>query len=135
MASTAARLRSLALILAGLALAVGTPAFLAFTYPGIRGYLAHAILFAAQALPYLLAALLWLPRFLRLSSASIQALAVLLFLSAAALYVPMLTGLVPMGGDMVGLAFMVTAAGTIVGVVMATVVAVGVQWLQHLGQR
>ena len=124
--------RTRVLIFAGLTLAVGTPGVLALFDPDLRGYLLHPVLFAILAAPYCLAALLWLPRFLRLTPTSAQVLGALLFLSAAALHVPMLIGMVPMGGDMVGLAFVFIAVGTGLGIVVATVVALGVQWLRHL---
>ena len=123
--------RALGLIVAGLLLAVGTPWYLAFADPAIRGYLFHPVLFAIQAAPYLLAALLWLPKRFRLSAASAQVLAALLFLSSVLFYIPMLVGLVPTGGDMIGLAFVAIAIGTGVGIVVITLVAYGVQWMRR----
>jgi len=111
---------SLALLAAGFSLALGTPGYLAYTDPGIRNYLLHPILFVVQAAPFALAAVLWYSRWLNLPPAGTVLLAALLFFSAALLYVPILAGLVPMGGDMVAVAFMATGLGTAIGVLTVT---------------
>ena len=53
--------RTLYFLLGGLLLSIGTPAYLGLARPGMAGYLLNPIVFAAQSLPYFLAAGLWLP--------------------------------------------------------------------------
>jgi hypothetical protein len=117
------RRHALALLVAGLILALGTPAYLAYVDSGIRGYLLHPTLFLIQATPFGIAAVSWLPGWLKLPPTGVLLLSALLCLSAAILYLPMLTRLVPMGGDMVGIAFVATGLGTTLGVLTATAVA------------
>jgi len=127
----ATRRNTLYFILGGLVLAVGTPAFLALTRPDLRFYLLQPVVFAAQPIPYLLAAGLWLPwrspRATRLG----QGLAAVLFVAAVLLYIPILTGLVPTGGDMVALGYLLMAMVTTVSVLCVTLVAFGTLWLRH----
>ena len=130
----ATRRRTLGLLLAGLLLALATPGYLAFAHPGLRGYLLPPVLFAGQAAPYLLAAALWLPWRSPPATTIGLGLAGVLLLTAGLLYIPMLTGLVPMGGDMVGLAFVSIAAATALVLVVATLVAHGLLYLRRRRQ-
>jgi hypothetical protein len=122
--------RTVYLLLCGLLLSVGTPAHLALSRPGSAGYLLHAEIFAGQSLPYLLAAVLWLPWRSARACELGQVLAGLLLLAAGLLYVPMLTGLWATGGDMVGLAFLAIAGVLTVSLVLITLAACGMLWLR-----
>lgn len=120
--------RTLYLLLGGLLLAVGTPVYLALARPGMRVYLLNPTIIAAQAVPYLLAAGLWLPWSPPRGGAITQALAAVLFLAAVALYVPMIAGLWTTGGDMVGLGFLLIAICTAVTLLFSTLLAFAIQW-------
>jgi hypothetical protein len=125
--------RTLCFLLGGLLLALATPAYLALARPGLKTYLLQPLILAVQALPYLVAACLWLPWRSAAGATAGQALAGILLLVAVLLYVPMLTGLWATGGDMVGLAFLLIAATTTVGLVLATLIAFAILWWRHRG--
>lgn len=125
------RRRILSFLLGGLACAIGTPAYLAHAHPHLRFYLLQPMIFGVQSLPYVVAAALWLPWRSPQASRLGHVLAGILFLAAVLLYVPMLTGLWPTGGDMVGLAFFLIAIGTIASILVVTLVAFGVLWLRR----
>ncbi|MEW5977584.1 MAG: hypothetical protein AB1898_17460 [Acidobacteriota bacterium] len=124
------RRRTAGLLLAGFLLAVGTPVYLA-SARGLGVYLLHPAIFVAQAAPYLIAAGLWLPCRSAPRALVGQGLAALLLLAAGVLYIPMLTGLVPVGGDMVALGFMVIDAITVLVLLVVTVVAHGLLYLRR----
>lgn len=128
------RQRTLGLLVAGLALAVATPLSLAVT-SGLGAYLLHPAVFAAQACPFLLAGLLWLPRRNPTEILIGQWVARLLLIAAALLYLPMITGLMPMGGDMVALAFVAIDAFLVLVPVAATVILHGVLYFRRDGSR
>ena len=125
------RKRTLHLLLGALGLATGTPIVLALTRPGLRGYLLQPEIIAGQCLPYVLAALLWLPWRAPDGIRAGQVLAGLLLLSAVLLYIPVLTGLLPTGGDMVGLGYLLIAAVTTAAIPVLTVAALGLLWFRH----
>jgi len=132
---TTSRRRTCYFLLGGLLLSIGMPAYLGLARPGMSVYLLNPVIFAAQSLPYLLAAALWLPwRSPRASSIG-QVLAAVLFLVAALLYIPMITGLWPTGGDMVALGFFLITIGTTVSLPLVTLVAFGMLWLRQRGPR
>lgn len=58
-------------------------------------------------------------------------LAGLLLVVDVLLYIPILTDVVPTGGDMVGLGYVMIGLCTTIGVVVVTVVAFSVVWLRH----
>lgn len=128
---TTTKRRTLYLLLGGLLLSIGTPVYLALARPGMSVYLLHPAIFAAQALPYVVAAGLWLPWSSPHASTIGQVLAGLLFLVAVLLYIPMVTGLWATGGDMVGLGFFLIAICTTLSLLLVTLVAFGVLWLRH----
>jgi uncharacterized membrane protein len=132
---TPTKRRTLYFLVGGLLLALGTPAYLALARPGLKNYLLQPSILAAQALPYLVAAGLWLPWPSPRVTTIGQVLAGLLFLVAVLLYVPMLTGLWATGGDMVGLAFILIAAATTLSLLVVTLIAFGILWLRHRGLR
>jgi hypothetical protein len=111
-----------ALLGAGLVLAVATPWYVGVSN-GLETYLRHPAVFAMQAVPYLLAAALWLPvRTPRLQTIGLVVAWVML-VAAVLVYLPMLTGWFPMGGDMVALAFLFIEVVTVVVVLVVTLVA------------
>jgi hypothetical protein len=128
---TTTKRRTLYFLLGGLLLSIGTPAYLGLARPGMAVYLLNPVVFAAQSLPYLLAAGLWLPwRSPRVGTIG-QVLAGLLFVVAALLYIPMVTGLWTTGGDMVALGFFLIAIGTTLSLLLVTLVAFGMLWLRQ----
>lgn len=128
---TTTKRRTLYFLLGGLVLAIGTPAYLGLTRPGMAAYLLNPEIIAAQSVPYFLSAGLWLPWRSPRAGAVGQVLAGLLFGVAALLYIPMLTGLLATGGDMVGLGFFLIAAVSTVSIFLVTLVAFGVLWVRQ----
>lgn len=103
------------LTVAGL-LAVGTPAYVAYTQPSMAPYLLHPSVFALQALPYVIAAALWLPAWRWGSGTAFVILAAILLVVALVLYVPVLWAPEQWGGDMIGLAILAISGVTTVAV-------------------
>jgi hypothetical protein len=128
---TKTKRKTLYFLLGGLLLAIGTPAYLGLARPEVGFYLLQPMIFAVQSLPYLLAAGLWLPWGSPRAGRIGQVLAGLLFLVAVLLYIPILTGLWPTGGDMVALGFFLIAIGTILFILFVTLVAFCMLWLSH----
>lgn len=120
-----------ALRVAGLALAIGTPAFVAHAVPDLAGSLLQPAVLVAQAVPFVLCAGLWLPW--REPKASIVAvfLSGLLLLAALISYVPMLWIPEASGGDMIGVAFLAIAAGITAVLAIGSGVALLVLGLRH----
>jgi putative effector of murein hydrolase LrgA (UPF0299 family) len=126
---TKTKWKALYLLAGSAALSVGTPAIVAATQPGARFYLLQPIVFGAQVIPNLVAAALWLPwRSVRASKVGLL-LATLLFVASALFYVPVLTGIVPTGGDMIALGYLLFAFVTLVSILVATAVAYTVSWM------
>jgi hypothetical protein len=113
------------LLAGGLALAVGTPVYLARAEPDLAGYLMHPQLLLLQAVPYLLCAGLWLPWPAPSVGTAALVLSGLLLLGAALVYVPMLLDPRSVGGDMVGLGFLAIAAVTTAALAAASLGAFG----------
>ena len=132
---TTTKQRTLYFLLGGLFLSIGTPAYLGLARPGMAGYLLNPVVFAAQSLPYFIAAGLWLPWRSARANTIGQVLAGLLLLVALGLYVPMITGLWPTGGDMVALGFFLIAISTSLSVLFVTLVAFGMLWLRQRVSR
>ncbi len=128
---TTTKRRTLYFLLGGLVLSLGTPAYLGLTRPGMAGYLLNPEILGTQSVPYLLAAGLWLPLRSPRASAAGQVLAGVLFVVAVLLYIPMVTGLLPTGGDMVGLGFLLIAAVTTVSILLVSLIVFGVLWLRQ----
>jgi hypothetical protein len=127
------RRKTLYFLLGSLLLSVGTPAYLALTRSGARFYLLHPAIFALQIIPYVLAAGLWLPwRSTRARRIAVW-LAGTLFFADVLLYVPILTGLLSTGGDMIALGFFMIAIVTTACILVATLAAFGVSWIRHRG--
>lgn len=64
-----------------------------------------------------------------------QALAGLLLLAAGVLYIPMLTGLTPLGGDMVGLLFVGISVVTTVSLFALSAGAYALLYFHHRSRR
>jgi hypothetical protein len=129
----AARRRTLYFLLGGLLLSVGTPVYLAVSRPGVAGYLLQPVILVSQVLPYLLGAALWLPpRSPRVSRIG-MVLSGVLALSSCLLYVSILTGLIPTGGDMIGLGFLIIDAVTTLTLIVLTLTAFALLRLRRRG--
>jgi len=123
------KLRTLYFLLGSALLSIGTPAITAVTQPDARFYLLQPQLFIGQIIPNLVAAGLWLPwRSTRASKVGLL-LAGLLFVASVLFYVPILTGILPTGGDMIGLGYLLFAVVTLVSIFTATVIAFMVSWI------
>ena len=126
---TRTKQKTLYFLLGSALLSIGTPAVVALTQPGARFYLLQPMIFAGQVFPNLLAAGLWLPwRSARTERVGLR-LAVLLFAASVLLYIPILTGILPTGGDMIGLGYILIALITTVSILAATLVGFGVSWM------
>jgi len=123
------RRRTVGLLLAGLLLAVGTPGLVGLVRPGVRFYLLQPPILLWQAIPYLLAGALWLPFRSPPGTTIGRRLAGLLLLTAGLLHVPMLIGIFPLGGDMVGMVFVYATILTTLAIVVTTLIAYGVLYL------
>jgi hypothetical protein len=125
---TKPKLRTLYLLGGTALLSIGTPAIIAIAQPGARFYLLQPMIFAAQIVPNVIAASLWLPW----RSAHAQAvgfvLARVLFVASALFYLPIVTGIVPTGGDMIGLGYMLIAIVTGIAIAIATMIGFAVSW-------
>jgi hypothetical protein len=126
---TQTKLRTFYLLAGSAVLSIGTPAIVAATQPGERFYLLQPIVFGAQMVPNLAAAALWLPG---RSARAIKIgfiLAGMLFAASVLLYIPILTGIVPTGGDMIALGYLLFAFVTLVSILVATAIAYAVSWI------
>ena len=130
---TRTKQKTLYFLLGSAALSIGTPAVVALLQPGARFYLLQPIVFGAQVIPNLVAAALWLPwRTARACKVGLI-LAGLLFGASVLFYVPMLTGIIPTGGDMIALGYLLFAFVTLVSILVVTAIAFAVSWM--LGRR
>jgi putative effector of murein hydrolase LrgA (UPF0299 family) len=126
---TTTKLRTLYLLAGSAVLSIGTPAIVAATQPGARFYLLQPIVFGAQVVPNLVAAVLWLPwRSARASKVALI-LAGVLFVASLLFYIPVITGIVPTGGDMIALGYILFAFVTLAVILASTVVAFAVSWM------
>jgi hypothetical protein len=97
--------------------------------PGARFYLLQPIVFGAQVIPNLVAAALWLPwRSARASKVALV-LAGVLFVASALFYIPVITGLLPTGGDMIALGYVLFGFVTVISILVATVIGFAVSWI------
>lgn len=122
------RIVALGFLLGGLALAVATPAYVAYAAPHLAGYLLHPALFLGQMVPYLLCGALWLPWRAPGTVTSALVLALLLLLATAIIYVPMMWAPGARGGDMIGLAYVGVSAAMTIAVLLGSAVALLILW-------
>jgi hypothetical protein len=125
---TPTKRRTLYLLLASAVLSVGTPAIVAATQPGARLYLRYPLIFGAQVVPSLVAATLWLPWRSARAARMGLVLASVLCIGSVLLYVPVATGILPTGGDMMAVGYVVLAFGTAVAILAATAIAFALVW-------
>jgi hypothetical protein len=132
---TTTKRKTLYFLLGGLLLSVGTPAYLGLARPNVAFYLHQPFIFAIQSVPFLVAAALRLPWRSPRAGRIGQVLSPLLFIVVVLIYIPMLTGLWPTGGDMVGLGFILIGIGITVLVLFGTLVAFGTLWLRDRSSK
>jgi hypothetical protein len=125
---TITKRRTLYLLLASAVLSVGTPAIVAATQPGARFYLRYPLIFGAQVVPSLVAAALWLPWRSARASRMGLVLASVLCMGSVLVDVPVATGIIPTGGDMMAVGYVVLALGTVVAILAATAIGFAVVW-------
>jgi hypothetical protein len=126
---------ALLFLLGGLALAVGTPGYVAYTAPDLAGYLLHPATFLGQLVPYVLCAALWLPWRAPGAATAALTLSALMLVAAVILYGPMLWAPGARGGDMIGFAFIAISAGTTAGLLLGSAVALVVLGLGARARR
>jgi hypothetical protein len=112
-----------ALLVGGLALAVATPAYVAFAAPSLAGYLLHPPLLLLQAVPHVLCGALWLPRRAPAPARAGFVVSTLLLVATLIAYVPMIVTAGRHGGDMIALAYVAVSGALTVGVLASTAVA------------
>jgi hypothetical protein len=118
------------LLLCGVVLAVGTPVYVAYAEPGLKGYLLHPAILLVQLAPYVLCAVLWLPWRAPRAASTAVTLSALLLLVAVVLYLPMLWAPGARGGDMIALAFAAISAATTAVLLFGSALALLVPWLR-----
>ncbi len=121
---------AVACLVGGLALALGTPAYLMHRVPRMAGYLGHWGLFVGQAVPYLLCAALWLPWRAPGAATFARVFSCLLLLVSLAIYGPMLFHPEWLSGDMAGLGFLLVSAVITVGLLVLSGLGGGWLWLR-----
>jgi hypothetical protein len=128
------RRAAVALLIAGGALALGTPIYLSYAAP-YRASLVHPVILAGQVVPYLVCAGIWLPWRASAAATTALILAALLLLTALLLYSPMLWSPEAQGGDMLGLAFILISMVTTAAVLVGSAVALLVLCRRRRGRR
>lgn len=123
-----------ALLLAALALALLTPAYVAYAVPSQAVYHRNGFIFVTQVVPYALCAAVWLPSRNPSAPRIVLVLSVLLFIAACALYIPRVLRPGP-GGDMVGLGYILVCLVTTSAIAAISVIAVAVTWWQSRQRR
>jgi len=96
----------------------------------MAGYLLHAPVFLLQALPYVVAAVLWAPAWTWGSATMSRVLSSLLLLAALWLYVPVVWSPARWGGDMIGLAFIAISGVTTAAVLVASSLMALLSWVR-----
>ncbi len=120
---TSTKKRTAYFLVGSAVLSIGTPAIVAATQPGAAFYLLQPVVFVGQAIPNIVAAALWLPgRSARAVKIGLV-LAGVLFVASALFYISILTGILPTGGDMIALGYLVFASVTVVAILTATGIA------------
>jgi protein-S-isoprenylcysteine O-methyltransferase Ste14 len=111
---------ALACLLGGLALALATPAYVAYAAPHLAGYLLHPALFLLQAVPYVVCGALWLPWRRPEARTPALVLSLLLLVAAVIVYLPIIRVPGAGGGDMVAFAYVEISVVMTVGVLLAS---------------
>ena len=113
-----------ALLLGAMTLALMTPAYLIHVRPSSAVYHRNLFVFASQVIPYAVCAALWLPARGATASKIAFWLSAALFVAACLLYIPVFVHPELVGGDMVGLAYILVCLVTTAAVVAISIVAV-----------
>lgn len=92
---------------------MGTPSYLAYARPGLAGYLFHPSVLVIQALPYAVAAALWLPAWRWKSDRATVFASALLLAASLLMYTPVVWTPERWGGDMIALAFLAMSGVTL----------------------
>lgn len=117
------------LVAGGLLLALAAPAYLAYARPDLAAYLLHPWIFVIQALPYAIAALLWVPGWGWMSDRGRVVLAALLFATSLLTNTPVLVA--RWGGDMVALVFVALTGVTLAVVALLSGVVALREWVRR----
>ena len=112
-----------ALLLGAMTLALMTPAYLIHVRPSSAVYHRNLFVFACQIIPYAVCAVLWLPARFAEASKIAFGLSAALFAAACLLYVPVFVHPGMVGGDMVGLGYILVCIVTTAAVVAISIVA------------
>jgi hypothetical protein len=123
-----------ALLATGLALAVGTPLYVAWSDPYLAGYVTAPAVLIMQAAPFATCAAIWLPWHSRPAALSGLILAALLWLATLALALRVVTS-GRGGGDMIGLWYALVPLLLTGGVLVGSGVAGVVLALRHRAGR
>ena len=112
------------LLLGAMTLALMTPAYLIHVRPGSAVYHRNPFVFASQVIPYAVCAVLWLPAPTASAPKIAVGLSTALFVAACLLYVPVFMHPELVGGDMVGLGYILVCLVTTAAVVAISIIAV-----------
>ena len=126
---------ALGLLAGGAALAVATPAYVGYAEPYLAGALHHPVVLLAQVVPYVLLAVLWLPRRDRRSGIVAVGLSALLLLINTVLYVPRLWTPASSGNDMAGIYYIGVSTALVVCVLLGSGVAFAINRWQSARTR
>ena len=119
------------LLTGALVLAVATPSYLVYSRPSVAGYLLHPSVFAFQALPYGVAAVLWVPSWSWRSDKASVILAALLVATSLVAYIPVLWAPGQWGGDMIAVGFLAMSGALTGGVLALSALTALAFWLQR----
>lgn len=123
---------ALGLLAGGVAIAVATPAYVGYVDPYLAGALHHPVVLMATAVPYVLLALLWLPRRDRRSGIAAVVLSALLLVISIVLYVPMLWAPASSANDMASIYYIGVSTALVVWVLLGSGVAVAISRWQSV---
>lgn len=112
-----------ALLLGAMTLALMTPAYLIHVRPSSAVYHRNLFVVACQIIPYAVCAVLWLPARFAGASKIAFGLSAALFTAACLLYVPVFVHPAMVGGDMVGLGYILVCLVTTTAVLAISVIA------------
>src|SRR5262245_21737921 len=114
------------LLLGAMTLALMTPVYLIYVRPSSAVYHRNLFVFACQIIPYAVCAVLWLPAQTASAPKIALGLSTALFVAACLLYVPVFMHPDWVGGDMVGLGYILVCLVTTAAVVAISIIAVTV---------
>lgn len=118
------------LLIAAALVAVGTPFYIAYVSPTSAGYVLHLPLQLEQLVPYVLCAALWLPWRSPAARNAGAVVSALVLVATVVIHAPLVWRAGRWGSDMMGLAFVATAAATTAVVLVASGAAAVTLWLR-----